>query len=199
MIYYPYDNRIHNLGNIGFGGKIHAHFAPHITKNIDNKRYNNRNIRQEINNYLQTKYHNPLILDMCCGVGISTAKYGIDTSPEFICKAQKLFPNKYFKIDNAENCKPFDLNFDVVTCMFSFHEMPEHAHNLIIQNSLKIAKKEIIILDISSDYNPSKIMLAGEPYLKNYLNTIDWTINKYKFKKINYIKNHVDCWQYIIK
>ena len=78
--------------------------------------------------------------------------------------------------------------------MFSFHEMPEYAHNLIIQNSLNIAKKEIIILDISTDYKPSKLMLTGEPYLINYLKTIDRTMEKYNFKKFNYINNHVDCW-----
>tara|TARA_E500000178_G_C17007567_1_gene748928 strand:- start:507 stop:1121 length:615 start_codon:yes stop_codon:yes gene_type:complete len=196
MIYYPYDSRIHNVGNIGMGGKIHAMLAPFITKSIDYKRYNGRDIRLEINNYLLTKYHNPMILDLCCGTGISTFKYGIDTSPEFIDRAKKLYPRKYFKIANAENFKP-KLKYDIVTCMFAFHEMPEYAHHLIIQNSLKIAKKEIIILDISSNYTPSQIMLSGEPYLKTYLNTIDKTMNKYNFKKSNYIDNHVDYWNLI--
>ena len=194
MIYYPYDARIHNLGNIGFKGYIHSSLAPFITKSIDNQRYNGRNIRDEMNNYLQTKYHNPRILDLCCGIGISTYKYGIDTSPEFINKAKKLYPNKHFELANAENFTP-NSKFDVVTCMFSFHEMPQYAHNLIIQNSLKIAKKEILILDISSNYKPKKIMLSGEPYLEKYLLSIDKTMSKYRFCKTSYIKNHVDLWQ----
>ena len=195
MIYYPYDTRIHNLGNIGFGGTIHSSLAPFITKSIDNKRYNSRNIRQEIYNYLETKYHCPKILDLCCGVGISTYKHGIDTSPQFIEKAKKLYPNKIFEVANAENYQP-NKNFEIVTCMFAFHEMPEYAHNLIIQNSLKIAKKEIIILDISSNYKPTKIMISGEPYLNNYLSSIDNTMSKYNFIKTSYIKNHADLWYF---
>tara|TARA_B100001093_G_C26856077_1_gene1027480 strand:+ start:5825 stop:6418 length:594 start_codon:yes stop_codon:yes gene_type:complete len=197
MIYYPYDLRIHNVGNIGFGGKIHAMLAPYITKSIDLKRYSGRNVREEINNYLQTKYHNPKVLDLCCGVGISTLNYGIDTSPEFIDRAKKLYPRKYFEVANAENYNS-KIKYDVVTCMFSFHEMPEYAHNLIIQNSLNLAKKEIIILDISTNYIPTNMMLTGEPYLNNYLKTIDNTMNKYNFKKYNYIDNHINYWTYKI-
>jgi trans-aconitate methyltransferase len=196
MLYYPFDNRIHNLGNIGFGGKVHAEIAQSITKNIDNKRYNGRNIRQEINNYINSKYNNPKILDLCCGIGISTSQYGIDTSTNFIEKAKKLYPNKIFKVDNAETYIPNE-KIDVVTCMFSFHEMPEYAHNLIIKNSLKIAQKEVIILDISTNYKPSYFMLLGEPYLINYMKTIDKTMNKYNFNKINYINNHVNFWNFI--
>lgn len=196
MVKYPFDNRIHNLGNVGFGGIIHANIAPYITKFIDKNAYNGRNIREEVNNYLITKYHTPKVLDLCCGVGFSTLNYGIDTSPQFIKKARELYPNKKFEIANAENYKP-TIQFDVVTCMFSFHEMPEDAHNLIIKNSLNIAKKEIIIIDISTNYKPSKIMLLGEPYVKKYQNSINDTMKKYNFIKKTYIKNHVDFWHLI--
>ena len=91
MIYYPFDTRIHNFGNVGFGGKIHATFAPYITRSIDRKRYYGRNIREEINDYIEKKYHNSRALDLCCGIGISTSKYGIDTSSEFIKKAKKKY------------------------------------------------------------------------------------------------------------
>ena len=45
---YYYNPKIHNFGNIGLGGKIHANLANFATKQIDNMRYNNRNIRKEI-------------------------------------------------------------------------------------------------------------------------------------------------------
>ena len=45
---YYYDTRIHNLGNIGYPGKIHAETALLTTKIIDKIRYNGRNIRKEL-------------------------------------------------------------------------------------------------------------------------------------------------------
>lgn len=45
---YYFDNRIHNLGNIGIKRKIHAEIAYFSTKIIDKLRYNGRDIRVEI-------------------------------------------------------------------------------------------------------------------------------------------------------
>ena len=42
-------------------------------------------------------------------------------------------------------------------------------------------------------------MLTGEPYLINYLKTIDKTMKNYNFTKFNYIKNHVNYWNLIKK
>lgn len=195
MYYYPYDPRIHNFGNVGIGGKVQAQLSPFITRSIDYLRYNNRNIRQEVIDYLDTKYRNKHqnILDLCCGTGISTAKYGIDTSPDFIEKARELYPNKIFEVANAETYKP-DFNVDVVTSMFAFHEIPEGAHDIIIENAIDIAKKEIIIMDIHPNYKPSKLMKSGEPYIDEYLNTIKTTMKYYDFKMLTYIDNHVAFW-----
>lgn len=41
---YPYDPRIHNFGNVGLGGKIHASLARPITKLIDNAAYSGEDI-----------------------------------------------------------------------------------------------------------------------------------------------------------
>ncbi len=101
MFYYPYDPRIHNFGNIGLRGAIHAELAPIFTKLIDVKAYSGRNVRQELIDKL-----NPInnkILDLCCGVGISTSEYGIDTSPQMINKADNHFPDKKFIVGNSEN------------------------------------------------------------------------------------------------
>lgn len=195
MYYYPYDPRIHNFGNVGIGGKVQAHLSPFITKGIDFIRYDNRNIRQEVIDYLDTKYRNKHknILDLCCGSGISTAKYGIDTSPDFIEKARELYPNKIFEVANAENYRP-KYNVDVVTSMFAFHEMPEGAHELIIENAIEIANKEIIIMDIHPNYKPSKLMKSGEPYIDEYLDTIQKTMQYHDFKMTTYINNHVAFW-----
>lgn len=194
LIYpYYYDKRIHNLGNVGFPGKVHAEAALLSTKIIDRIRYNGRNIRKEIMN----EYKNNTVLDFCCGIGISTTKngVGIDTSSEMlsVAKKYKFNKNKKFYLENAENYKP-DQEFDIVTCMFAFHEMPLSAHIKIVNNAFKIAKKEIVIVDIASNYKPKDIMLSGEPYLIDYMETIDNTLNC--FEKINYIDGHVNIWKY---
>lgn len=206
-MYYPFNPNIHNLGNVGSGGALHAELAPLFTKMIDIKAYNGRNIRQEIIDKLENKDINRnlknknKILDLCCGVGISTSQYGIDTSPQMINKAKRLYPNKKFIVENAENFwKSINLDFftdiDIVTCMFAFHEMPQYAHEQIINNSLRLASKEVNIIDISPEYKSSKLMLNGEPYLLDYQKTIEKTMDKYSFKRTDYIPNHVSIWSY---
>ena len=221
MFYYPFDPRIHNLGNTGIKGTIHAEFAPVFTKLIDLKAYNGRDIRKEIIYKLENKNYNKnyninlnnnlndgpnnepknKILDLCCGVGISTAQYGIDTSPQMINKAKRQFPNKKFLVENAENFwKSNHLDFftriDIVTCMFAFHEMPEYAHKKIINNSLRLASKEVIIVDLSPEYKSSKLMRNGEPYLLDYQKTIEKTMDSYSFQRSDYIPKHVTIWKY---
>jgi len=203
MYYYPFNPRIHNLGNVGISGAIHAEFAPVFTKFIDIKAYGGRNIRQEIIDKLENNDKGPKnkILDLCCGVGISTAQYGIDTSPQMINKAKRYFPKKKFLLENAENFwksnhLDFFMNIDVVTCMFAFHEMPKYAHEKIINNSLRLASKEIIIVDLSPEYKSSKLMRDGEPYLLDYQKTIEKTMDNYSFKRSDYITNHVTIWNY---
>ena len=205
-IKYYYDPRIHNFGNIGLGGKIHSIVAPYATKIIDNTCYNSIDIRQEI----LTKYNNkfyeknnkfPLIIDLCCGTGTSTYinQLGIDTSKEMIERAKIIQtskkPNTIFTIGNAENFgKP--KQFNTATIMFAFHEMPNYAHNKIIINAKRITTDDIIIIDISPNYKPSKIMLTGEPYLLNYKSTISDILKKHNFSYVEYIPNHVVFWYY---
>lgn len=190
---YYYNPNIHNFGNIGIGGKIHANLSPFATKMIDVIRYNNKNIRHE----LMSEYKNDKILDLCCGIGISTYdnSIGIDTSHEMLNVAKRINTNKTFYYGNSETYKP-NYEIDIVSCMFSFHEMPNEAHYKIIDNAFKIAKKEIIIVDISPNYNPSKIMITGEPYLNNYLKTISNVLDD--FEETILIPHHVHVWKYVI-
>jgi SAM-dependent methyltransferase len=190
---YYYNPKIHSLGNIGFGGKIHALAAPFARRIIDQISYNGVNIRKDI----MSKYSDYKVLDLCCGIGDSTPKFGtgIDTSKEMISVANFVNRNSNFIVANAETYKP-DIPFDIVTCMFAFHEMPLSAQCRVIENAINIAKEEIIIVDIASNYKPKTIMLDGEPYLLKYLDSIDNTLSC--FNKINYIDNHVAIWKYKI-
>ena len=186
---YYYNNCIHNMGNTGPMGVLHAALAPTFTKIIDKKAYNGRNIREEVYNGIETKS----ILDLCCGVGFSTkpGMTGLDTSKEMLKFANFYNPGRQYLFGNAEDFGE-DNQFDVVTCMFAFHEMPNIGHRKIIDNAIRISRKQVIIVDISTNYKPSKLMLAGEPYILNYLDTIDKILCN--FNKTTLINNHVDSW-----
>ena len=79
---YYYNPKIHSLGNIGVGGKIHAFTAPFARRMIDHISYKGVNIRKDI----MSEYRDNTVLDLCCGIGDSTPKFatGIDTSKEMI-------------------------------------------------------------------------------------------------------------------
>jgi ubiquinone/menaquinone biosynthesis C-methylase UbiE len=187
---YYYNPDIHNFGNIGIGGKIHAELGPLFIKIIDNTAYDGRDIRSEI----MEPYKNKKVIDLCCGTGLSTLdnNLGIDTSNEMLNVARRYNKNSQFKYGNAETFGNYK-EFDIATCFFSFHEMPNYAHLNIINNCKRIAKEEIIIVDISTKYTPSNIMLSGEPYLLNYLESIDNILSE--FNKSIYIENHIDFWR----
>ena len=187
---YYYHPSIHNFGNIDLGGRMHAELSPFFTKLIDKQVYNGKDIRKDIiNPYSQKK-----IIDFCCGTGFSTStgQLGIDTSCEMLNVARKEHCGKYFDFGNAENYGIKD-DYDIVTCMFSFHEMPTYAQKLIIKNAERIAKEEIIIVDISPDYIPSKMMISGEPYIIEYLDSIQTTLSE--FTEFIYIAGHVSIWK----
>ena len=211
---YYFDDRIHNMGNVGLGGWVHAQFSPMATKLIDNIRYNGIDIRQHvIKNYeklfIEELNEKPKILDMCCGVGISTLENqtGIDTSNQMIAKAKMIRDSKNlhrrkgrkinteFKVANAEYYGN-DNEFDCVTIMFAMHEIPNYAHVNIINNCKRISKSNVIIVDISPTYSPSRIMLAGEPYLIDYLKNFDNLMEQEGFKNIEMIDDHVRIWYY---
>lgn len=189
---YWYNPSIHTFGNIGILGTIHGAITPFMTRLIDNKAYSGRDVRKEIYDTLEGD-----VLDICCGTGFSTrpGNVGVDTSLEMLKFTNIFNPGCNYLFGNAENYGD-DNEFDTISCMFAFHEMPTCAHEKIIRNSIRVAKKEIVIVDISTNYKPSNIMLSGEPYITNYLKNIDQTMYNYGFKKHVLIKNHVDVWKY---
>lgn len=210
LINTPYWNnkKIHNLGNTGVLGNLHAMTAPLMTKFIDRAAYGGRNVREEVYNSLDGR-----VLDMCCGTGFSTkpGSVGIDTSLEML-RFSKLFnPGSEYCYGNAET---FGSNeeFDTVSIMFSCHEMPSHAHVNIIRNAIRIARKKVVIIDISHDYKPSSNMVSGEPYLLDYLESFQKTMDNIVWKEETYasfpifhiprwnkttlVDKHVDMWEY---
>jgi SAM-dependent methyltransferase len=187
---YWYNPHIHNLGNTGILGNIHALSTPCFTKLIDIKAYKGINIRKQIYDTFDGD-----VLDMCCGTGFSTkpGNTGIDTSHEMLRFSNLFNPYSVYKFGNAETYGK-DSEFDIVSCMFGFHEFPKEGHVKIVENCKRVARKKIVIVDISTDYKPSRLMLTGEPYIKDYLAEIDSTLHD--FNKTIVIEGHVDMWTY---
>ncbi|GMH54967.1 hypothetical protein TrST_g3717 [Triparma strigata] len=108
---YWFDKRIHTFGNTGFTGGVHAVCAPIATALIDNLAYDGRSVREEIAVELKNRVGggNKNVLDMCCGVGISTRALaksfnedesvvvGLDTSPEMLAMAKMQTTYSSFK------------------------------------------------------------------------------------------------------
>lgn len=169
------DPRIHNLGNDGARGAIHAMLAPLSTRIIDHLAYDGLDLRAEV-----LRRHVPRrarTVDFCCGVGYSTSSdgVGVDMSEQMLGVARVLHPKKRFVQGNAEAWRGVDDedDFDVATCMFGMHEMPGDARRRVLANMLVVAPVAIVV-DISPDeYTPSKPMLWGEPYLLDYQARID--------------------------
>jgi len=193
---YPYDPRIHVFGNDNSFLSIHSKIAPIFTKYTDTVIYG-RNLRKEVTD---EEGDNKTFLDVGCGTGFSTSSnkgsLGLDTSKEMITMANKIFPNKDFEQGHIEHWKP-DKKYEIVTAMFLFHEVPQFARLNIIENLKDIAKEKIIVVDIAPNYEPSKMMASGEPYIMDYLQNIrDDLVD---FSEVVLQKNHVHKWTYNMK
>ena len=71
-----------------------------------------------------------------------------------------------FRRGNAE-CTGLDSkSFDLVTIMYAFHEAPRAGRERILQEAYRLLQPGgiVAVLDIATDYTPSRNMLAGEPY-----------------------------------
>jgi SAM-dependent methyltransferase len=71
-----------------------------------------------------------------------------------------------FARGNAEQTKFPSESFDLVTVMYAFHEAPKAGRHRILQEAYRVLQPggTLAVIDISTDYKPSKTMLSGEPY-----------------------------------
>ena len=167
LLLVPYwaDPRIHNLGNVGPGGAVHALLAPIATRVIDRVAYGGRDVRREL-----LREHVPpgaTTVDLCCGVGTSTLDVGVDTSPQMIEVARRLSP-RVFHNGNAEDWGE-EKSFDVATVFFALHEMPAEGRKRVIANACRLARDKVLVVDIAPHYTPLRMMEMGEPYVCDYL------------------------------
>ena len=199
--FYKIHPNIHMFGNHGFRGAIHAEMAPIATKLIDWTAYDGKNVRKVIHDTYFAEYS---VLDLCCGTGFSTPSnvrksVGIDISEQMVNKAKQLWCDQKYKksflVGDAESYREESM-FDIVQIFFAFHEIPKHGREKILRNAYNNARKSIIILDISPEYKPSSSMLLGEPYLEDYLSTIQHELRH--FDEHIVVPGHVHLWKYNI-
>ena len=71
--------------------------------------------------------------------------------------------------------------------MFLFHEVPREGRKDIFDEIIRILKPGglLNILDIRLSYQPNVFMLAGEPFLMDYLNNFDNEINNLPFEELD--------------
>ena len=164
------------MGNVGLGGALHAALAPAATRIIDAAAYGGKDVRAEL---LQTLPADADVLDLCCGVGLSTRANatGVDTSPQMVAMAQVLSAQAgrgcAFQLGNAETFGAAD-EYDVATVFFALHEMPAAGRRAVLHNALRVARKLVMVADIDArTYRPSAMMLTGEPYLLDYMENVE--------------------------
>ena len=164
---YYYNPKMHSLGNIGFGGKIHAEAALFATKTIDKIRYKGKNIRKEIYEPYVSK--NKTLLDMCCGIGISTppGQIGIDTSHEMLEVAKKNNKNnkanKSFILGNAETFRPSkEIDIDYFNKNELSTTLGEISQHLNEQGKVSIVEKCVIMSLIDGDIAEEEIATISE-------------------------------------
>lgn len=184
------DTRIHNLGNHGPLGHVHAIMAKSITKIIDKKVYNDCNVRSLL-------HTNNDAVDFGCGVGISTpvSAIGVDASKEMLCVARSIYPNTRFERGLAEKWGKTQMA-SVSICSFLLHEQPMDRRHRILKNAYRVCRDYMLVMDIDPKYKPSFWMTLGEPYVNDYLEKIDSDIfNLFdEYSRTEIIPGHVVLW-----
>ena len=121
------------VGNIGFGGALHALMSPLATAMIDMMSYSGMDVRKTVHDNPTIFPPDASVLDLCCGTGFSTTRgaVGVDTSSCMLGMARFRRPDATFQEGNAETYGEPE-SFDIVSVMFATHEVrhsiPPFAH-----------------------------------------------------------------------
>ena len=185
----PYNPQIHNFGNVGPSGMVHALTATMATRIIDKFAYGGRNMRNELAMEIARTNPNAAVLEVGCGVGTLTRELiqnnisviaAVDTSHEMIQQAKREVPEQTFEIMNGVDVGTKYSEVDLTIACMLVHELPKNAHIELIQALMNVTKEEgeVWIVDIDPSYQPSEIMLSGEPYVLRYLDEFESTLEE---------------------
>ena len=86
--------------------------------------------------------------------------------------------------------------------MFGMHEMPSYARRRNLRNALRIARKKVMIVDIWPGFEPTPMMLSGEPFVLDYLANIESDIDatfdpqQWELSRVDVVDEHVRMWKF---
>ena len=90
----------------------------------------------------------------------------------------------------------------VATIMYGMHEMPQGARRRVIRNAMRIARQSALVVDIWPGFEPSPMMLSGEPYVLDYLANIDADVEavvgeggEWCLERVDLVEEHVTMWK----
>ena len=125
----------------------------------------------------------------------------VDTSDMMLAVARLRRPDvKNWEVGNAETWGESE-SCDTATVMFGMHEMPGDARRRVLRNALRIARKKVLIVDIWPGFEPSPMMLSGEPFVLEYLANIDDDVaashdpTQWELTAIDVVEGHVRMWK----
>lgn len=142
------------------------------------------------------KYNEVIKMIFNKGPGKLAKAMDIDTNP---------FPSRQtakasYQHGNAENTELPRHSFDLVTIMYSFHEVPLEGRGRIINEARRLLRRggHLAIVDVSPTYEPSPYMLAGEPFVLEYQQNIDGQLAGLPgfslVQRKAVVPGHVDLW-----
>jgi ubiquinone/menaquinone biosynthesis C-methylase UbiE len=119
------------------------------------------------------------LLDVACGTGSALKQitkahptlsyFGIDLSPHYARKARQQLADVArlaIAVENAEAMPFADGSFDVVTCVYLFHELPRNARRKVAREMLRVLRPGgLIVVEDSAQLADSA---AIEPALRSF-------------------------------
>lgn len=209
----PFHPAVHNLGNVGFTGVLHAHSAWFATRVIDRVAYDGRHMRRELAEALASRRRGRRLVEVGCGAGTLTSELvrtgafdvvALDTSGPMLDVASRMAPGAAYLERNGADVGEFHAADVAIACMV-FHELPADAQRevaLSMAQSVRSSERggEVWIVDIDPSYEPSPTMLSGEPYVLGYLAGIDAVLEGVRsdlgatLETFEVIAGHVRAW-----
>lgn len=179
--------RVHNFGNMGWRGRLHAEVAAPATRLIDFAAYGDVNMRRVVAERMAAEHPGARVLDVGCGVGTLSSELrdagmqvvGVDASAPMIEKATARVRDVPFFRMNAADITARSFEVDVAVACMLVHELPRGAHYELLDVLRTVTRQrrgQVWIVDIHPSYRPSKAMLTGEPYVLEYLATFEETL-----------------------
>ena len=90
--------------------------------------------------------------------------------------------------------------YDMATVMYNFHEMPSEARRSVLRNAQRLARQSVLVVDIWPGFEPTPMMLSGEPYVLDYLQNVDDDIDEsagpgWTVSRVELVPGHVRMWR----